>query len=755
MSTINTSLDGVHVKLSNLDKVLWPEDGVTKAHLIQYYLSVWPYIQQWCSARPLTLIRYPDGIHGNKFYSKNAADHTPTWLPQILMEDISYLYIHKSADLIYMANLAALELHAMTVAVPQVDRPDTIIFDLDPSPDITWEQLKSICDQLYQFIAAQGYHPHIKTSGSKGLHIYVPILSQYTREQVFNAAKTIGQEFVQRHPETTVRMSKDRRQGKVLIDIYRNHDGQTCVMPLSTRARLGVSVSMPILYKHLHSLSGSDQYHIHNALDYLEQHKPWQHFRDLAMPIVGIEVPTASLERYTAKRDFSKTTEPSTNIVPETSTLGSGHRFVIQKHDASNLHYDLRLEENGVLTSWAIPKSIPSLPQIKRLAIRTEDHPLPYLTFEGDIPAHEYGGGRMWIFDTGTYQMVKKSENAYRIILEGKYIRGEYTLVHTQDSQWIIERKSPENATWPQKIAGPMLAEQVMKIPSSGQYFFELKWDGIRVTVLKRGPKVTILSKSGRDITPSFMDVVTPLEDFDAEEAILDGELVSLDGKGVPVFAHIISRMHSKSASTIASSARAYPATLYLFDLRYIDGRSCTREPIERRRDWLAASLKVSERVRLSELFDDGESLFEGAKALGLEGIMAKKYGSLYTEEKRSLDWVKIKVRALIDVVIIGYTRGNGDRSELYGAIHVAIREGQTLKYMGKVGTGWDEAKMKEVSALLKEVAIIDKPIPDNIEEASLTTWIKPILECEVQYASLTPNGTLREPVFFRMKEGE
>lgn len=757
MSSIVSHIDGQAVKLSNLEKTLWPDQGITKAELIQYYLSVFPYLSKLTGLRPLTLIRYPDGINAEKFYSKNAAAFTPEWVSSILIEDIRYLYVKSQADLVYLANLASLELHSMTLKASDLNHPDQMIFDLDPSEDVGFEQLKGICKDLYNMLTDLGYYPHVKTSGGKGLHIYVPIIPLYTREEVFEATKRIGLLFGEKYSIATLKMSKERRQGKVLIDIYRNHKGQTCIAPLSTRAKIGAPVSMPILIDHLADLPSSAHYTIHNAAEYLSTHNPWQSFETLATKIHDLDTaatPTGRLEKYAEKRNFTSTQEPK--AVLETSV--TGNRFVIQKHDASNLHYDLRIEENGVLTSWAIPKSIPTLGEIKRLAIRTEDHPVKYLTFEGVIPKEEYGGGTMWVFDSGTYTLIKKeADKSYKFILHGNQIKGEYSIYHTRDNQWIIERKdsSPLAQPW-DRIASPMLAEQVTSVPSSSQYFFELKWDGIRSTIIKRGPNVTILSKSGRDITKQFPEVESKLKDFDAEECILDGELVSLDANGAPVFANIISRMHTKSQSGIESVMRTYPSVFYVFDLRYIDGHYCTSLPIEKRREWLVASLKSSDTIRLSEAFDDGESLFEAAKSLGLEGIMAKKRGSKYTENKRSTDWVKIKVRTLIDVTIIGYTKGNGDRSHLFGAVHVARVDDGKITYLGKVGTGWDESKMKEILPQLQAVPVTTKPIKDTIEEESMTTWIEPILECEVQYASLTPNGTLREPVFYRLKvEGE
>jgi bifunctional non-homologous end joining protein LigD len=752
LSQITTIIDNINIKLSNLEKLLWPNDGITKAELIQYYLSIWEYMKPLVENRPLTLIRYPDGIDGNKFYSKNAPDFIPDWLPTSKHSDIKYIHLEKSADLVYAANLAALELHAMTQTTKQ-NLPDTIIFDLDPSSEISFAEIKDICQQLCEMLTNFNYHPHIKTSGSKGLHIYVPIVPQYSREVVFNTAKAIGQAFTDINKSTTLKISKESRHGKLLIDIYRNHQSQTCVAPLSTRAKPGAPVSMPLLIEDLKMLHSSNQYTIHNALDYLKSNKPWNDYyrlqsilhTEIIAPSINAET-NSNLETYNAKRDFTKTAEP----VPIVENTPSQNRYVIQMHDASNLHYDLRLEENGVLTSWAIPKSLPIVQGIKRLAIRTEDHPLKYLDFEGVIPANEYGGGTMWVYDTGNFQIIKKEEKSYRILLKNGCITGEYALYNTKDNQWIVELKSDNKKI---EIAKPMLSEQVTDVPNNAQYFFELKWDGIRVTIIKEGEKITILSRSGRDITEQFPEIAEKLKDVDAEATVLDGELVCLNAQGAPVFANIISRMHTKSKSNIEAASRNNPAVLYLFDLTYLDGKNCVNLPIEKRRDWLNIRFKKSERIRLSDAFEDGASLFEGAKALGLEGIMAKRKDSKYTADKRSTDWLKIKVRTMIDVVVIGYTKGKGDRIDVIGSLHVAKYENEKIIYLGKVGTGFDEAMLLQLFNLLNALPKITKPIKDVVDEEQNSVWIENGPSAEVQYASITPNGTLREPVFYRLKE--
>ncbi len=756
MSQVVTNIDGVSVKLSNLEKILWPLEGISKAELIQYYLGIYEYMGPLVKDRPLTLIRFPEGITGNRFYSKNAPDFTPDWVPQSQVSDIKYVNIQKSADLIYIANLASLEIHAMNLTTIHPGMPDTMIFDLDPSEGVSFEVIRDVCLELCDVIKNFGYHPHVKTSGSKGLHIYVPIIPQYTIDVVFNTAKLIGQAYTDINKNTTLKISKDKREGKILIDIYRNHQSQTCVAPLSTRAKNGAPVSMPFLLEDLKNIKSSNEYNVRNALDYLKSNKPWADYYQLqsklhnidniAGPQQNVSTP-ASLESYEQKRDFSKTNEPK----PIVSSITPGNRYTIQIHDATNLHYDLRLEENGVLSSWAIPKSIPTLQGIKRLAIRTEDHPLMYLDFEGIIPKGEYGGGTMWLYDQGNFEIVKKEKESYRIILKNGSISGEFSLYHTKENQWILELKSVDKEL---PIPGIMLAEQVVTPPAASDYFFELKWDGIRVSIIKEGPKIRILSKSNRDISAQFPEVIEKLADLDAEVAILDGELVCLDAKGAPVFANIISRMHTKSKMATDIATKSNPAVLYLFDLKHLDGKNCINLPIERRREWLVLITKKSDRVRISDAFDDGNALFNGAKSLGLEGIMAKRKGSKYIE-RRSKDWLKIKSRTIIDATIIGYTKGNGDRAHLLGAIHVARYEEGNFIYLGKVGTGFDEAKLTEINNILKDKPIISKPIKETIEEEYNTTWIADGPECEIQYASLTPNGTLREPVFYRWKVEE
>ncbi len=389
------------------------------------------------------------------------------------LEEIEYVMANNTATLVWLANLAAIELHSMTIRATNF-LPDVFIFDLDPPEGIDFEEIKKIAWELKLFLEVKGYHPFLKTSGSKGLHIYVPIFPEYTTEQVVENAKSLSREFIITHPNTTLLVSKERRTNKILIDIYRNHRSQTCASAYSVRGKEGAPVSCPIAWEDFESLKSSQQYNIRNIFEYLNK-RGGDRWRQLNSPetsvalIPGGEIyselipniktksedlnseltnviintPTnqasllgaGGLFSYSQKRNFEKTSEPIPDITQNTS---GELRYVIQKHDASNLHYDLRLESDGVLLSWAIPKALPTIPGEKRMAIQTEPHPMKYIDFEGIIPKDEYGGGEMWIFDTGILNYIKKEENKIRFVLSKGKIIGEFYIYKTD--VWALSR---------------------------------------------------------------------------------------------------------------------------------------------------------------------------------------------------------------------------------------------------------------------------------------------------------------------------
>jgi bifunctional non-homologous end joining protein LigD len=797
---IQVTVENQVLKLSNLDKLLFPYSGIIKAELIQYYQRIAPIMLPHIQNRPLTLIRFPDGIDKVKFYSKNKADWTPSWIASTKMpsaigeiikpeaEEIEYIMANNTPTLVWLANLAAIELHSMTLRATNF-LPDQFIFDLDPPDGIDFEEIKKIAWDLKMFLEAKGYHPLLKTSGSKGLHIYVPILPKYTTDEVVENAKSLSKEFILTHPNTTLLISKERRVNKILIDINRNHRSQTCASAYSVRGKEGAPVSTPIRWEDFDDLKSSQQYNIRNIFDYLEKvgGDPWGQINGLQTPEGGIgtelipkinikpienppteqipplgvgePIPTkrapllstagAVLSKYSEKRDFEKTTEPVAQIVPNTSGI---LRYVIQKHDASNLHYDLRLESDGVLLSWAIPKAIPEKAGIKRMAIQTEPHPMKYLDFEGVIPKEEYGGGEMWVFDTGELTYIKKEDTKIRFSLSKGKITGEFYIYHTDGNKWLLERKEPGISVESISVQ-PMLAELAAKIPGNESYSYEIKWDGIRVIIRKDGDSIKIISRNGNDLTDKFPKIVKEMADFDATSALLDGEIVCLDPKGVPDFSKVISRMHLTGKEAIEKASIYNKATVYLFDMLYMDGLDVRQLPLEKRRKWLNISMKDTEYVRFSQAFPEGEALFEAIKLQQMEGIICKRKGSKYQSNARGSDWLKVKVKNTDDAIIIGYTRGKGDRALLFGSLILGQYENNLLIYKGKVGTGFDEAKLKEILAILATVPKSKKLIKEAIDEEAAAIWLEPKLWCEVQFASLTNNSTFREPVFVKIKE--
>ena len=760
---VYTEIEGQKLKITNLHKIIYPSKGYTKAEVIAYYLEVAPTFLKYIGDRPLTLIRYPDGVDNKKFYTKNKPSWTKDWIPTTHLpwdEENEYLLANKSPHVVWLANLAALEIHTMNSRTKNINYPDHFIIDLDPPENADFESVKKLAFQLKDFLESKGYFPFAKLSGGKGIHITTAIHPKWDYETMIVAVKGMMKEFILTHPETTLFVHKDKRKNKTLLDIYRNHPGNTTIAPYSLRGKPGAPVSLPLPWDLIEKASSAQMYDMKAALEYLKENgDAWTDLFSKASNLhtsVGeslnedASANSIDLEKYQAKRDFSKTKEPGAAIDQEAGSVND--KFVIQMHDATNLHFDLRLGVDGVLKSWAIPKGLPIEEGVKRLAIQTEDHPAKYIDFEGSIPKEEYGGGEMWVFETGDIEWLKKSKDSLKFKLNGKQLKASFTMYKMKDkNEWIIERKKSASLSVYKAGLKPMLSDVAKELPSNSKdYLFEIKWDGIRVVIYKRKNELKILSRSGRDITKQFPEFADG-KFIHVQNAIIDAELVCIDGEGRPVFSDIISRMHTLGENKIASLSKTKKAYLYAFDCLYINGKKMVTMPFAKRHDWLKAILKTSDRVRLSETFENGEEIYAAAKAMKLEGIMAKQKQGKYFTGSRSDVWKKIKFRDTMELHIIGYTEGKGDRQKIFGALHLADKQKDKWKYYGKVGTGFDMAKMKEIWDLLQKVESSLKVISENIEEENRTKWIKPDYLCEVTYASLSSNETLREPVFIRM----
>ncbi len=752
---IFTEIDGHRLKLTNLDKILYPTAGIVKAELINYYLENSDKFLPHLKGRPLTLIRWPDGVEGKKFYSKNKPKWTPDWVnsQQLEGEDNSYVISNNKATLAWLANLAALELHPMGSTIQHINHPDHIIFDLDPLSDSEFPKIKELAFLLKEYLIAHDYNPFLKTSGSKGLHIYIPILPNWNFKEVVESLKKFCLSFIkQKAPFCTLAVHKGKRKGKILLDIYRNYKGNTCVSPYSLRGKAGAPISTPIFWDQLEELESSRQYHLRNIDQQFAKGNPWEEYASSPRPlhdyadrskIHSVNKSEEKLDSYKAKRNFSKTSEPTAEVL-----YVNQQRFVIQLHDASNLHYDLRLESEGVLLSWAIPKALPTKLDKARLAIRTEDHPVKYLSFEGKIPTDEYGGGEMWIVETGTFEWIEKKENKLKFKLLGKKFQASYNLFKTKNNQWLSKAIELPNLNTYNKIPKPMLANPRKTVPTAAHYHYEIKWDGIRVFIIVNENNIQIISRSGRDISKHFPKLTAARKEFEIEEGIFDGEIVVLDEGGRPLFSEVISRMHTMGERSIEKASVSKKATCYIFDCLIVDGHDLMQKPQQRRHAMLHGIIPKMKYFRVSQAFEDGKALFDGIKAASMEGIMAKDKRAPYFPGQRSDGWLKIKVRSELVATVIGYTQGEGDRSGMIGALHLAQFEDDKITYLGKVGTGFDHSTLKAIKKRLNTLKVTKKIIKEDIEEAHRTTWLEAKFKCNVEFASYSSTGTLREPVW-------
>ena len=391
------------------------------------------------------------------------------------------------------------------------------------------------------------------------------------------------------------------------------------------------------------------------------------------------------------------------------------------------------------------------MPGVKRLAVQTEDHPLKYLSFEGEIPKGEYGGGMMWVFASGRYEITKEKKNGFYFRLSSKTFNGEFRMHLMKDKEWLLEHVDKPQVNYLDREVQPMLADAAKK-PPLGDYVYEVKWDGIRVILTINEGELIIRSRNMNDITAQFPELNLPEEAFRINNAIFDGEIVCLDSAGKPDFKKVIKRLMTKKSRDFTGLSKRNPAYCYLFDCLYVDGKSLLSEPLLRRREWMQDSVRRDSNYRISEIVEDGQALFDAAKQLGVEGIMAKDPLGKYYPGKRSSAWIKVKVKTTEDFVILGYTNGEGDRSPYFGSLQIAWREADgDLVYRGRVGSGFDTALLKLVTDSLASLDKTAKPIEAAAHEESKTTWVEPRLQCEVEYTMLTDNGTLRDPVFKKL----
>ncbi len=453
------------------------------------------------------------------------------------------------------------------------------------------------------------------------------------------------------------------------------------------------------------------------------------------------------LTKYKEKRDPKKTPEP----------FGSRKRrkapiFVVQRHQARRLHYDFRLERDGALASWAVPKGVPLEPGQQRLAVHVEDHPLEYATFEGEIPAGQYGAGTVEIWDRGTYELLEeKKDGGLTVRLHGDRLEGTWALVPARLSgdakNWLILRKRDDASESTRVAYEPMLATLEQDLPRGTGWLYEVKFDGYRSLAYMRGGEATLRSRTGKDLTQRFSDVASAVERaVKTPDCVIDGEICALDEEGRPSF----SAMQKGEAGT--------PIVYYIFDLLEADGEPLIDLPLVERHKRLDGLLDGRVRtVRVSETFEDGRSLLQAAKNQGLEGVIAKRAESRYQPGKRTRDWLKVKTHGRQEFVVAGYTRGQGRRSGGFGALVLGVREGDELVYVGNVGTGFTD---KDIDSLLERLRPLERETSPFGEAPKMprvrrgdVVWVEPELVVEVEFAEWTHEGRLRAPAFVGVRE--
>ncbi len=462
------------------------------------------------------------------------------------------------------------------------------------------------------------------------------------------------------------------------------------------------------------------------------------------------------LSAYRSKRREGRTPEPipaeDRPKAARSTKVTSGLTFVIQEHHASSLHWDVRLERDGVLVSWALPKGLPSDPGHNHLAVPTEDHPLEYGSFEGTIPRDEYGGGQVVIWDSGTYDCEKWSDSEVDVRLHGHGpAQGRYVLFRTDAKRWMIHRMDPPPSGWeaPPTDLAPMLCTAGPLPGDDDGWAYEFKWDGERVVAVIDGGRIRLTSRNGRDITGTYPELSALAEHMGSRPMVLDGEVVAYDGTR-PSFGLLQKRMGIADRARALRLSREVPVTFLVFDVMYLDGHRTTSLPYDERRRLVESLGLKGPSWQTPPSFSDvsGADVLRVSGEHGLEGVVAKRRNSTYQPGRRSPDWLKVKHVRIQEVVVGGWTAGTGHRSASIGALLLGIPGAEGLEYVGKVGTGFSDESLAGLARLLKPLSRKTSPFTPHVPkaQAAAARWVTPSVVGEVQFSEWTKDNRLRHP---------
>jgi DNA ligase D-like protein (predicted polymerase)/DNA ligase D-like protein (predicted ligase)/DNA ligase D-like protein (predicted 3'-phosphoesterase) len=806
------TIEGRVLHLSNLDKVLYPKVGFSKAQVIDFYRRIAPVLLPHLSSRPLTLKRYPDGVDREAFYEKNCPAHHPSWVPtapvwsEANQKVIRFCLVQDLPTLLWVANLASLELHLSLSKAEDLERPSFVVFDLDPGPPAALLDCVEVALWLRDLLSQLGLESFVKTSGKKGLQLYVPLHSATTYKETKSFAHAIARYCEKEQPDRVVSfMKKELRRGKVFVDWSQNDVHKTTVSVYSLRAEDEPSVSTPITWQELEVAGRRRQPEVLRFLAasvLARVEKEGDLFAPVLTLVQRLPAFSESLLRgrsrpnvrsrfteYAQKRHFEVTPEPPP--APIEKSVARPRSFMIHKHHARRLHYDLRLEMGGVLASWAIPKGPSYDPEQKRLAVETEDHPIAYGDFEGRIPEGEYGAGDSIIWDRGLYETVppgqasaQREKGHLDLVFLGEKLKGHFHLIRTRSGpankpQWLFFKAKDDLEALPReakrgdlvtdrpesvvsgrritrgpvarrelrgpppapelllrRVFPPMLATSREHLPSDEKsWILEVKYDGYRAIAAISGRRLAMWTRNALDLTARFPALANSLERLVVGEAVLDGEIVALDRRGRPHF----ERLGEGGEQ------------LYVFDLLHLDGRDLRGEPIEIRRELLAGLLAhPPPSVHLVETLQGGvQGALDAMRRRGFEGIVAKRLGSRY-EGRRSNAWMKLKVEHRQELAIIGYSVHSADPKQI-GALFLGVVEGGVLRYAGKVGTGFSADTRRQLkSELLPDR--VERPLVKDAPRMRGAVWITPRRVAEVRFSEWTADGRLRHPVFVGLR---
>ena len=459
------------------------------------------------------------------------------------------------------------------------------------------------------------------------------------------------------------------------------------------------------------------------------------------------------LSEYRKKRDPGRTPEP----VPASDASPQGHddTFVIHEHHARALHWDLRLERDGVLVSWAVPKGLPPDPATNHLAVHTEDHPLEYADFTGDIPRGEYGGGEVKIWDRGRYETETWTDREVKFVLHGERAQGRFVLFHTDGKNWMLHRMdAPARPGWQPlpDLIRPMLTVLDEHLPPADQdaaWGYEMKWDGVRAIGYVAGGRIRLLSRNDLDITASYPELRALGAALGTTQAVLDGEIVALDADGRASFRRLQQRMHVANPTQARRLSETVPVVYLIFDVLHLDGAPTVDLPYSRRRELLEGLGLRGRSWQVPPSFTGGGAdVLQASREHGLEGVVAKRLDSRYRPGRRSPEWRKVKNVQTQEVVIGGWRPGQGRRAGMIGSLLIGVPGPEGLRFAGGVGTGFTERMLKDLARQLGPLERKTHPFAAGPPAAQTRDahWVSPRLVGEVSYAEWTGDGRLRHP---------